>query len=182
LPEFTDRAEYEKYRAEMLKKLQQSQEPRPDKQPAGSKNTADKSKTGRRTFAVVVTIVSLSFLGIGLAVLSLFMFVIHTPADKESPHRILLTREEIPLDSIQDGEPGSNRGKEGDAEATQSPPWKLGFTKGREIAGVFLTNKQVLKQKECAEAMLKIQMRSEDYLRGCLEGYNSLGRGGGRAR
>jgi hypothetical protein len=178
LSEFSDRAEYEKYRAEMLEKLRQPQETRPDKQPAASKITAGRPKTGRRTFGGAVTIVSFSFVGIGLAVLLFLIVVITPPADKENPQRTSFTSKKNAEKSIQDMTPGGGKiggsgAEEGEVQAPQTP-WKLGFEKGREIAGVFLTNKQRLKQKKCPQAMLKTEMGREDYLRGCLERYDSL--------
>jgi hypothetical protein len=178
LSEFSDRAEYEKYRAAMLQKLQQPQETRTDGQPDASKKTAGRPKKRRRTPGAVVTIVSLSFVGIGLAVLLLLIFVIAPPADKENSHLTSLTGERNAEKSIQDvttggGAIGGGGGEEGKVQAPQTP-WKLGFEKGREIAGVFLTNKRGLKQEKCSQAMLKMRIRSEDYLRGCLEGYDSL--------
>jgi hypothetical protein len=178
LSEFSDRAEYEKYRAEMLEKLQQPREIRPDKHSASSKKTSGRPKTRRRTFGVVLTIVSLSFVGIGLAVLLFLIFVITPPADKENPYRTSLTGKKNAEKSIRDmtagdGKIGEGRAEEGGVQAPQTP-WTLGYEKGREIAGVFLTNKQRLKQERCSQAMLETERGSEDYLRGCLEGYDSL--------
>lgn len=77
---------------------------------------------------------------------------------------------------------GRNGGDESGIQTTHAPPWELGFEKGREIAGVFLTNKQRLKEDRCSQAMMNLRIKSEDYLRGCLEGYDSIVKGESRSR
>lgn len=180
MSEFTDRAEYEKYRAEMLEKLRQSQESLAEKPPDVMEGTAGSPKTRAFRPGIVITIASLSCVAFGVAVIFLFMFVFNTPAHKGTRHRTSLTGEKYPAPSMLDRESGGNRGEEG--EAAQSPPWSLGFRDGRAIAGAFLTNKQRLIREKCAQSMLKTGVRSEDYLRGCLEGYHSLVMVKGRPR
>jgi septin family protein len=178
LSDLTDRAEYEKYRAEMLQKLRQSQEARAEGQCDTSEKTAGRPKKTRHNPGAVVTIASLSFVVFGLVVLLLFLFAMTPPADKTHSFRTPWTGIRNTEKSAQEvtarGEIAVGGADEGEVRTAQAAPWELGFEKGREIAGVFLTNKQRLKEERCSEAMRRIRTSSEDYLKGCLEGYDSL--------
>lgn len=62
-----------------------------------------------------------------------------------------------------------------ESEVHQSPKQKVGIKKGREIAKAYLTNKASAIREKCSEAMQKAQIQDEDYLIGCVKGYDSYG-------
>jgi hypothetical protein len=142
---------------------------------SGAKAGASVSRN-TKTF---ITAVSVVVLCLALAVFFLWRTPAETPVQKPEQVRNLTS---LTLEPGGNGRSVAERmlqekkhAEEREATRVQSPRAKLGYQKGRQIAGIFLTNKPSEVREKCYQAMITTGVRDTEYLVWCITGYYSYG-------
>jgi hypothetical protein len=144
----------------------------------GVSGTMAGSSVSRNT-KTVAAVVAVVILCVALAAFFLWRTPAEPPVQKPEQERNLtsLTQEpggnsrSVAEEMLQEKEKAEER----EATRAQSRRAKLGYQKGRQIEGIFFTNKPWEVREKCYQAMMKKGVRDTEYLVWCITGYYSYG-------